>query len=527
MTNPIQKCSILVTSDVHGSFCSASYLTQEEVSTGLARLSTMIKKQRTVEPDLLLIDNGDIIQGTPLTYYAAMMKEDIMNPAVLALNLLQYDAAIVGNHEFNYGLSYMRHVAASSDFPWLSAGIIDVGTGKPAFGKPYIVRDYGEVRVAVLGVTTHYIPNWEHPGLIEGLDFEDAFESVKTWVSRIREEACPDIMVVAYHGGLERDPETGMETELYTGENQGYRMCMEVEGIDVLITGHQHRQLITEIGNVTVIQPGYNGEALGKLEIWLEKVDGRWSIIKKSAELLYPDESVPRDPELLLVLEPLEQQTQEWLDQKLGNVIGDLSIRDPFLLRMQDHPYIELVNRVQKLAAGVDISCTALLREDTRGFGQWITMRDIMTNFIFPNTLTVLKLTGQDIRDALEKCASYFELSDGTLGVSRSFTEPKEQHYNYDMWEGIEYELDVTKPVGERVTKLCYQGMPLRDDLTYAVVMSNYRAAGGGEYFMFKGKPIIKEVNVPISELMARYIQEQGTLHAECDHNWRVIASVW
>lgn len=522
-----RKCTILVTSDLHGSFSSASYRTQEEISSGLARLSVLIKQQRLEEPSLLLIDNGDIMQGSPLTYYAASLKPEDHNPAVAALNLLQYDAAVVGNHEFNYGQSYLRQAVEASDFPWLSAGIMDSATGEPAFGRPYFIRYCGDVKVAVLGVTTHYIPNWEHPDHIEGLVFEDALETVRAWVPRIREEAGPDLMVVAYHGGLERDPVTGEETETYTGENQGYAMCMEVEGIDMLITGHQHRELIADIGGVTVIQPGCNGQALGKLEIRFELVEGRWSIIEKNAELLHPDESLPRDPNLLKALEPWEKETQLWLDEKLGWVEGDLSIRDPFTLRTRDHPFIELVNRVQMLAAGVDISCTALLSEDTQGFGSLITMRDILTNFIYPNTLSVVELSGQDIRDALEKSASYFELRpDGSLGVSRCFTEPKAQHYNYDMWEGIEYEIDAAKPIGERVVNLRYQGTALCSEQVYAVVMNNYRATGGGEYVMFKNKRIVREITVPVSELMADYIREQGTIYAACDDNWRVSVPV-
>lgn len=522
----IQRCTILVTSDIHGYISSISYRTQEDIPTGLARLATRIKAERAEDPDLILIDNGDLIQGTPLTYYAANIKPNEPNPAIAALSSLGYDAAVIGNHEFNYGRAYLQQVTGEGSFPWLSAGIVDSNTEQPYFGTPYIIKRHGEVKVAILGVTTHYIPNWEHPDHIEGFVFHDALETVKTWVPRIRAKEQPDLMVVAYHGGFERDVRSGEWTERYTGENQGYAMCTEVEGIDMLITGHQHRKLTGEINGVTVIQPGCNGQVLGKLEAVFERKEGRFLLREKSAELMDCNESYAKDAEVLEVIRQRESETQAWLDEKLGAVVGQMKIESPHALRLKDHPFIEFVNKVQMEATGADISNTALLSEDTHGFESTITMRDILTNFIYPNTLTVLRVSGEDIRKALEQSAAYFTMqADGTIGVSRSFIEPKAQHYNYDMWEGIEYELDVSRKVGERVVKLTRQGALIEPDQEYEVAMNNYRAGGGGEYEMYRGKPIVREVTVDMSELIAGYIREKGTIEASCNGNWRVFAS--
>ena len=156
---------------------------------------------------------------------------------------------------------------------------------EPAFGKPYLIKHIGDIRVAVLGVTTHYIPSWENPSHIQGLEFRDALETVKEWVPRIRLEERPDVMIVAYHGGFERDMETGEPAESITGENQAYGMCAEVKGIDVLITGHQHRLLATQVHGVTVVQPGFNGQAIGKIRVDLVKEQERWMVVEKRAEL--------------------------------------------------------------------------------------------------------------------------------------------------------------------------------------------------------------------------------------------------
>ncbi|UNK19256.1 bifunctional metallophosphatase/5'-nucleotidase [Paenibacillus sp. N3/727] len=519
-------CEILVTSDIHGHIYPTDYRTREERNFGLAKIATMIRAERLRAPELLLVDNGDLIQGTPLAAYALKHRDGVY-PAVTVLNELHYNAAVLGNHEFNYGMDLLKRVIGESDFPWLSAGIVDSETGEPAFGKPYIVKVVGnEVKVAILGVTTHYIPHWENPAHIQGLQFRDALETVRAWVPRIRREEQPDLLVVTYHGGFERELLTGDPAKRLTSENQAYVMCMEVDGIDVLITGHQHRLLAGQAGGVTIVQPGCNGQALGRITVdFARKAEGGWRIQEKRAELLIPDETVEADDTVLELTREIETETQDWLDRPIGHVIGDLTISDPLACRSADHPFIEFVNKVQMDVAGVEVSNTALLNNESAGFGPVITMRDVLTNFMYPNTLTVLRLTGRDIRAALEQTAAYFMLdSGGRLGVSPAYLEPKAQHYNYDMWEGIEYELDVSRPIGRRVVKLSRGGAALTEEMELDVVMNNYRAGGGGDYDMYNGKPVIREIQIDMSDLVTDYIVKQGTITATCNSNWRVIA---
>lgn len=523
------RCEILVTSDVHGHIYPTDYRTHEELPLGLAKLAAMIRRERERTPDLLLVDNGDVIQGTPLcSFYVKKQRQEEMHPAVAVMNELGYDAAIPGNHEFNYGPRMLRRVMEDSRFPWMSAGIVDAEQGQPAFGQPYLVKTTeAGVKIAVLGVTTHYIPHWENPRHIEGWEFRDALETVKTWVPRIREQERPDLMVVAYHGGFERDLLTGEPAERLTGENQGYAMCLEVPGIDVLVTGHQHRLIAAEVGGVTVIQPGSGGQALGKISVRFQKsIDGAWTIQEKKAELLTPDETIPADGRVMDLVRGLEEETQTWLDQPIGEVSGDMEIRSSFACRLADHPFMEFVNKVQMEAAGVRVSNAALLSNASKGFRGSITMRDVLTNFMYPNTLAVLRLKGEDIREALEQTGNYFIVEEGgEIAVNPAYVEPKAQHYNYDMWEGIEYVLDVSRPPGRRVALLTYGGEPLRADAEVDVVMNNYRAGGGGDYDMYRGKPVVKEIQIDMAELVAEYIRERGTITATCNHNWQVVSN--
>ncbi|MBR2566154.1 MAG: bifunctional metallophosphatase/5'-nucleotidase [Paenibacillus sp.] len=536
---PTTNFDILFTSDLHGAIRPIHYNTNAYRHAGLALLASLIQQERERSPELLLVDNGDLLQGSPLASYAASHgSKDGIHPFINVLNELGYDAAVMGNHEFNYGQNLLHDAVRSSSFPWLSANIVKQeehpiapgGTVTPAFGPPYLIKNLSSgVKIALLGATTHYIPNWEHPKNIEGLHFLDALETIRTWVHYIRQNEQPDVLVVSYHGGFECDLESGEPAERLTGENQAYAICREIDGIDVLLTGHQHRQFIAEVHGVTVIQPGFNGSGLGHVSVQLQQSPdtGKWVITDKKAKLLLLEDcpELKLDPVVMKVTEELEASAQQWLDQPIGEVAGDgdLSISSATQLRLQAHPFIDFVHEVQMEATGALLSNTAMLSEEARGFGSQITVRDVLSNFIYPNTLTVLELSGEDIREALEQTARYFELDpSGEVIVNPAYIHPKPQHYNYDMWAGIEYELDISQPVGRRVVKLEREGKPLEMDGTYAVVMNSYRAAGGGDYAMYPGKKVLHEGATDMAALVEDYIRRHQPLQVREVHNWKV-----
>ncbi|MDR4325710.1 bifunctional metallophosphatase/5'-nucleotidase [Bacillus pseudomycoides] len=522
--NNIVHINILLTSDIHGTIYPIHYRNNEPAEIGLAKLATRIIQERNQHEHVIVIDNGDFIQGTPFTYYYAKYIQHKKNPMSLIANYIGYDAAVIGNHEFNYGMDVLNKAILNANMPYLSANILNKHTKDPYFGKPYIIKHiHPNIKVAILGVTTHYIPNWEQPPHIKDLLFEDALETTKKWVSLIHNQEQPDLLVVAYHGGFERDLQSGEPTEILTGENQGYAMCQEIDGIDILLTGHQHRSIAnTKVNGVTVVQPGSNGHSLGKVRVELEQNKDR-RIIKKCQSELLSVKDVQTDEKALSLVSDYENQTQQWLDQPIGTIIGDMQIHTAMQTRLQDNPFIEFINKVQMEVAGVHISCTSLFHNESSGFPNQITMRDIVSNYIYPNTLKVIRITGKDIKDALELSAKYFTLNnEGDIIVNPAYTTPKPQHYNYDMWEGVSYILNISKPVGERVVSLQYDGSPIHFDQEYDVVMNNYRASGGGNYFMYQNKPIIKDIPIDMSELIANYILERGTIEATTNRNWKV-----
>ncbi|WP_033707073.1 bifunctional metallophosphatase/5'-nucleotidase [Bacillus mycoides] len=523
--NQIVTLNILLTSDVHGTVYPIHYQDNSKAEIGLAKISTLIKKERSQNANVLLIDNGDFIQGTPFTYHYATYEKDMENPMSLLANYLEYDIAIIGNHEFNYGMDILNNAVATANSPYLSANILDKNRKEPYFGKPYIIKHIeSNIKIAILGVTTHYIPHWEQAHHIKDLQFEDAFETTKKWVSYIRKHEKPDLLVVAYHGGFERDLQTGVPTEVLTGENQGYAMCHEIEGIDILLTGHQHREIAhTVINGVTILQTGCNGHSVGKVTVTFEKAEQKW-VKKGSYSELLSVQGIAADQDVLSLVANYEEKTQNWLDKPIGIIYGDMQISDAMQTRLQDHPFIEFINKIQMDIANVSISCTSLFHNTSPGFPKHVTMRDIVSNYIYPNTLKVIRITGADIKDALELSASYFTLkADGTIIVNPAYIEPKPQHFNYDMWEGISYVLNISKPIGERVESLQYKGAPLNMNEEYDVVMNNYRASGGGNFFMFQNKPVVKDIPTDMSELIANYILKHKGIEATKNENWKVI----
>ena len=515
------EIKIIETSDMHGYVLPTNY-TERNLDLGFstAKAATVIQRlKQEAKGPVIQIENGDFIQGSPLSYYVRKNDAKVAADLTKVLNYLGYDLGILGNHEFNYGLDYLREAITSYNHPILCANIL-TKDGKPAFGEPYKVFEKEGVKVAVLGITTPYIPNWEQPATVKDLVFVSALETAKKYVPEMRKVA--DVVVVTYHGGFECDLSCGDPTELLTGENEGYAIATQVEGIDALVTGHQHRVIAQKVNGVPVIQPGYRGAYVGEISLEVEKVDGKYTVVSSEAKL-HPTEDVPADPAVLEMFSDLQAEVEDWLDTPVGKVVGDMTIKDPHAARLSEHPYIEFINKVQMEASGADISGTALFNNDGRGFNSEIRMRDVITNYIYPNTLAVLKVSGADLKAALERVATYFIVENGQAVFNPKYVEPKPQFYNYDMYEGIEYTLDFTRPFGDRVTRLEYHGKPVQDTDELEVVTNQYRAVGGGNYSMFKPEKIVREVQIDMTELIAEYLRKHPVIEATVNNNFKTV----
>ncbi|USS88112.1 bifunctional metallophosphatase/5'-nucleotidase [Fructilactobacillus hinvesii] len=513
---------LLSTSDVHGYVYPTNYSTKDNYTgIGLLKAGTIIKQARKqAQPDeiVLAVENGDLIQGSPLTSYLAEQPNTPKDYLTDITSQIGYDAGVLGNHEFNYGLDYIRAAEAKRNYPIISANITGAESEHIA-DAPYQIIEKQGVKIAVLGLTTAFVPNWEMAKNIQGLTFNSILKTAQELVPKLRKQA--DVVIVAYHGGLEADPETGAPTEKLTVENEGYRLLTTVPGIDALITGHQHRELAGTINHVPFTQPGVRGSNVGQITLILDDDN---HVVNGISELL-STKDVTIDQSLLPDSQ-LENQVQAWLEEPVGHVTGaDLQVHDHLQARFHGHPYLDLINQVQMKALGTDISGTALFNDEITGLSPTVSMREIISNYSYPNTAFSERITGKELREALEQNAKFFTVKDGQIVISAEFVKPKLQLYNYDVYSGIDYEFDISQPVGYRVTKLTYHDQPVTDDQELTVAMNNYRAIGGGDYQMFSIDKVVNQTSETIPNLMIKYLQEHDPYHATEPNNFRVRAS--
>ncbi|MCL2113186.1 MAG: bifunctional metallophosphatase/5'-nucleotidase [Streptococcaceae bacterium] len=515
------KITILETSDMHGYILPTNYTARNmDLPFSMAKAQTKMEELSEVaDGPVIKIENGDILQGSALAYYLAKQRKNGISELTAVTNSFGYDVGLLGNHEFNYGIDYLKSYIDGADYPILTANVFDE-SGNLAFGPAYKIIEKDGIKIAVVGLLTQFIPHWEQPEIIKGLTFKSIVEVAKELLPKLRELA--DITIVAYHGGFERDLETGLPSEALTGENEGYQLLTECgQWIDAFVSGHQHRKIAQNVLGVPVVQPGYRGETVG--EITLE-FDEKTKKVTATTAQLHETGTSKISSKIQKIISETHEAAEDWLDTPMGKISGDMTISQPSEARIHEHPYIEFVNKVQMEATGCKISGTSLFNNEAKGFGQIVTMRDILTNYIYPNTLAVLRVTGRDLKAALEHTAEHLERSaSGDIIFSPRFIEPKPQYYNYDMYEGIDYTIDLKKPVGSRITRLEIDGKSVSADEFLDIVVNQYRAVGGGNYDMFSADKIIKEVTVDMTELIAEYLKAHPVVEATANHNFEVL----
>lgn len=501
-------CRLLVTSDIHGCITPYNYSDNKEQALGMAKLSPVINEYRT--SNTLLLDNGDALQGSPLLYHHYLYLKDQLNPMAIVFNYLKYDYLNTGNHDFNFGYDVLKDFYHDSSANWLTGNICEF---KQPLNVPYRVHVFDNgIRMALIGCVTQHIPNWELPKHIENLTFINCLKFIKNTVDLIKNQEKVDYIVCLYHGGIERDLISKQPNELLSGENQGYEICQKVEGINVLITGHQHQSIISRINGVLVTQTANDAKEIAVIDLTKNDIKAQLVSVGKKIDL-----------DLLNLVNKEEKQTQEWLDIPLGKLKdGNLLINDMFMARLHKHPLVSFLNQVQMENSGVDISLVGLANKVV-GFRNAISMRDIISSYVYPNTLIVLEMSGTILKQALEHSARYFTIINNKLSVSQEFLKPKPKHYNYDMFDGIEYTIKVSNPIGQRIINLTYHGEAINDNRLYLVAMNNYRAVGGGNYNMYKSCRVIKDTQKHIVDCIADYVIKHQVIDVDYQDNIKVI----
>ena len=513
------QITVLGTTDLHGNILPVDYYTDKPDNRGLAKIATLIRRVRKENPNVVLIDSGDTIQGTPLAYYHNKKNNQPPHPMMVAMNALNYDAMAVGNHEYNFGLKVLEKARSEAKFPWLSANTYNKGTNKTHY-QPYIVKEVAGVRVGILGLTTPGVPTWENAPNYAGLEFRQPLLEAKKWVPVLRGKERADVVIIAMHMGIEEDLRTG---ELNPGqvqnENQAVAIAKQVPGIDLIFMGHTHRDIPSlTVNGVLLTQANHWGRHLARADLYLEKVGPRWRVYARGARTIPVDDKVIADEEIVKLAGPYNRETQAWLSRNIGSSNKELKATEA---RFRDTAILDLIQRIQMDVGKADVSMAAVFNPDARIDKGSVTVRDIAGLYVYENTLVVLEVTGQQIKDALEHSAKYFRPYEAGK-TPADLIDPKIPAYNFDIAEGVTYILNISKPIGQRIENLQFEGKPLAPDRKLRLATNNYRVNGGGGYTMYKGAPVVYRSSDEIRELIIDWVERNKNIPTEPSNNWKI-----
>ncbi|WP_432520560.1 bifunctional metallophosphatase/5'-nucleotidase [Kineococcus sp. SYSU DK006] len=538
---PVPPSITLVSmTDVHGHVLDWDYFAgrpyPQGQGLGLARISTAVDRVRAERgaDSTLVVDNGDAIQGTPLTYYHSreepVTQTGAVHPMAQAYDAIGIDAQVVGNHEFNYGLDTLAEYRLDLDAPLLGANVVDERTGTP-YLRPWVLRDVrpsgggAPVKVGVLGLTTPGSAVWDKQNVEGKLTFEDVVATAQREVPRMK-AAGADLVVVLSHSG--RSGESSYSEEELPAENVSDRVAAEVAGVDVVVAGHSHRDLpeawvdstATPGKRVLVTQPYRWGASVTVSQLELRGSGDGYSLAGADVQEVRAAD-VPEDPEIVEVIADEHRRTVEYVDQVVATSTQELPATEA---RWRDTPIIDFIQRVQTdtvreaLAGTPDAELPVLSIaapfSRTAVFPQGeVTVKDVAGLYEFDNTLQAVRMTGAQVREYLERSAEYYaSVPPGDPADPESLATGQTPDYNLDQLAGVEYELDLAQPAGSRVASLTLEGAPVADDQQFVVAVNNYRRSGGGGFPHVSTAPVVYDEQAEIRQLLIDRAQSTGTI---------------
>ncbi|GAA2815238.1 bifunctional metallophosphatase/5'-nucleotidase [Kribbella solani] len=554
------RLTVMGTTDLHGNvfnwdyFKNAEYDDAAHNDIGLAKISTLVTAVRDRiaadrrAPRPLMLDAGDTIQGTPLAYYYAKIEPITgghTHPMAAAMNRIGYDAAALGNHEFNYGMDILRKFQRQLRFPLLGANAQDWTTGLPAF-PPYVLKRVhvpGEkpITVGILGITNPGIAIWDKANVENKLKFGGIVEQAKVWVPRVR-KAGADVVVVSVHSGMDLSSSYG--DALPYPENAAALMAETVPGIDAVLVGHAHLEIPERLvtnkltgEQVVLTEPLKWGMRLSLIDLDLRKDRGRWKVVGRHSQVLNAN-TVAADPEVVALLQKDHDKVVEYVNSKIGNCTEAMSAATA---PWEDTAALDFVNFVQadavaKILAGTPqaalpvLAIAAPFNRDAAIPAGDVSVRDVAGLYVFDNTLLAVTMTGAQIKEYLEFSALYFKQVTGTgpfpsaqVTNAPTATAPNgTPDYNYDILGGLAkpltYKIDIAKPGGARITDLAYAGVAVTADQQFVVAVNNYRQSGGGNFPHVKTAPVVYNRQVEIRQLMIDYVTATGTVDPKTFH---------
>ena len=530
---------LVETSDVHGAFFPYNFTERKPMQGTMARVSTYLKEQRKLYgKNLILMDNGDILQGQPTSYYTNYVKTDEPNIAAAVINYLQYDAQTFGNHDVETGHAVYDKWIKDLNCPTLGANIIDVKTGKP-YVAPYTILQRDGIKIAILGMLTPAIPNWLHENLWKGLRFEEMIASTRKWVKVLKEEEKADLIIGLFHSGWEG----GITTEQYE-EDVTRKIAEQISDFDVVFFGHDHteRNVILDNG-VLCMDPSCNAVKVAEATIQCTRKNGKWVVTKKEGQLIDVTQNAI-DEDFVRHFQPQMDGIKHYIERQIGTFLTTISSRDAFF---GSAAFVDYIHQLQLEETHADISLTAPLVFDTEIKAGPVYMSDMFKLYRFENQIYALRMTGREVRQLLElsydQWVNTMKSPDDHIMLLAPKAPGDNQRegfknytFNFDSASGIDYEVDVTKPDGQKVhIKQFTDGRPFDENKWYLVAMNSYRGNGGGE-LLTRGAGIPMD-SIPsritfMSErdqrhYLTRKIEREGEVAPKALNNWRFVPEAW
>lgn len=537
------RLRLIETSDVHGAFFPYDFIQRRETKGSLARVSSYVNNlRREYGRNVILLDNGDILQGQPSCYYYNYVATDKQNIVSKIYNYMGYDAATFGNHDVEPGHKVYDKWVGEVDCPVLGANIVDTKTGLP-YVKPYTIIERDGVKVAVLGMLTPAIPNWLEEDLWSGLKFEDIRQSARKWIAYLRKNEKPDVIVGLFHSGWDG----GIETPQYM-EDAVKATAEGVDGFDIIFFGHDHRARRAEVkgpdGNtVLCLDPSCNAMNVSDAEIVITKQDGK--VVEKTVTGDVKDITAePVDEAYVNHFAADIEEVKAYVGKKIGSIAKTMYTRDSFF---GSSSFIDLIQNMQLSLTKADVSFNAPLLFNAQIKEGPIYMSDMFKLYRFENKLCVMRMTGEEIRRYLEMSYDlwvntmkqkddHIMLLDEKNSTDMQKFGFKNMTFNFDSAAGIDYEVDVTKPDGEKVRILrMTNGEKFDPKKWYRVAMNSYRANGGGE-LLTRGAGIPKEEllsrkvyesEFDLRHYLAEEIKRKGKISPKQNNNWRFVPESW
>lgn len=535
------KLKLIETSDIHGNFFPYNFITQQDWKGSFARVHSYAQQERqTYGDNLLLMDNGDILQGQPSAYYYNFMDTVSTHITAAMMNYMGFVVGNMGNHDVEAGHAVYDRWISQCQFPVLGANIIQVSDEQP-YLKPYEIIEREGVKIAVLGMITPAIPTWLPETLWKGLYFADMEQTARKWMPIIQEKEKPDIIIGLFHAGKEARTVAGKYREDASAE-----IAERIPGFDIIMMGHDHRRFCGKIANaqgdsVLLINPANNGRTVGDVEITLT-LDGD-KVIRKSIQGKLADmDKLEPSPDFMKQFTPQYQAVEAFVSEKVGTFTETISTRPAYF---GPSAFIDFIHSLQLDLTGADISFAAPLSFDAVIKEGDIHISDMFNLYKYENMLYTMELTGKEIKGFLEESYAIWTnqmksaddhvllLTERKDGNGYTFTNPS---FNFDSAAGIIYTVDVTKPAGQKV---CIQslanGEPFDLNRTYRVALNSYRGNGGGE-LLTKGAGIpqdqLKDRIISATEkdlryYMIQYIREKKTLSPQPLNQWKMIPEDW